>query len=128
LKRDRQQSNSVGMTGRLIRLLAAISVGTALIGAPAVRAAMAMPCETVVTSAPDHLLSSRQTPAPAPAPCKGAMSGCADMLGCAITAGLPARITAMAHKLIWTSIIYQMVADWHEGLSIKPYLDPPITI
>jgi hypothetical protein len=116
------------MTGRLIRLLSAILVGAALIGAPAVRAAIAMPCDTVVTSTPDHLLSSGQTPAPAPAPCKGAMPGCADMLGCAITAGLPPRITATAHKFIWTSITYQMVADWREGLSIKPYLGPPITI
>jgi len=128
LKSDRQRSNSIGMTGRLIRLLFAVLVGTALIGAPAVQAAIAMPCETVVTSAPNHPLSSGQTPAPAPAPCKGVMPGCADMLGCAITAGLPPRITATAHKIFWTSITYKAVADWLEGLSIKPYLGPPITI
>jgi hypothetical protein len=123
LKRDRQRSNSIGMTGGLIRLLSTILVGTVLIGAPAARPAVAKPCDTVVTSTPDHPLSSGQTPAPAPAPRKGEMPGCGDMLGCASTAGLPARITATAHK-----ITYQMVADWHEGLSIKPYLGPPITI
>jgi hypothetical protein len=37
-------------------------------------------------------------------------------------AGLPAHVTATAHKLIWTSVAYGAVADWHEGVSIKPYL------
>jgi hypothetical protein len=115
------------MTGRLIRLLFALVIGTALIGAPAVQAAIVIPCDVVVTNAPDHLLSSEQAPVSIPTPCK-AMPGCADMLGCAPTLGLPARITATAHKLIGTSVAYQAVADWHEGLSIKPYLGPPITI
>jgi hypothetical protein len=50
------------------------------------------------------------------------MPGCVEMLACALTAGLPAQVTATAHKLIWTSVAYGAVADWHEGVSIKPYL------
>jgi hypothetical protein len=126
LKSDRQQSNSIGMTGRLFRLLFAILISTSLTGAPVVQAAIAMTCDTVVTSVPDHLLSSGQ--ASASAPCKGTMPGCADMLGCGITAGLPARVTAKAHKLTWTSAVYRAIADAREGLSVKPDLGPPITI
>jgi hypothetical protein len=87
-----------------------------------------MPCDTVVASVPDHQLSSGLVPIRTPVPCKGMMPGCADMLGCAVTAGLPAHVTATAHKLIWTSVAYRAVVSWHEGVSIKPYLDPPITI
>jgi hypothetical protein len=114
------------MTLRLIRQLFAILIATVLIGAPAVQATMTMPCHTVVASATDHQLPSAQ--APAPTLCKGTMSACAVMLGCGINAGLPAHITQAAHKLIWIPVAYRALTDAHEGLSIKPDLDPPITI
>jgi hypothetical protein len=116
------------MTGRLIRLLFAILIGTTLTGAPAVQAAIALPCDTVATSAPDHLLSSGHAPASAPTPCKGTMAGCADMLGCGLSTGLPAHATAAAHKLTWISAVYRAIADARVGLSVKPDLGPPITI
>jgi hypothetical protein len=128
LKNDRQQPNSIGMTGRLIRLLFAIVIGTALIGAPAVQAMIATPCDTVVTATPDHMLSSGQAPASVPVPCKGTMPGCADMVGCGVSTGLPARVTVLSHKLTWTPAIYRAIADAHEGLTVKPDLGPPITI
>ena len=49
-------------------------------------------------------------------------------VSCSLTAGLPAHVTGAAHMLIWTSVAYRAVVSWHEGLSIKPYLGPPITI
>ena len=116
------------MLGRVARQLLAIVIAILLVGAPTVQATITMPCDTVVTSAPDHQLSSGSVPIQTPVPCKGMMPGCADMLGCAVTAGLPAHVTATAHQLIWTSVAYRTVADRHEGVSIKPYLDPPITI
>jgi hypothetical protein len=116
------------MTGRLIRLLFAILIGTALMGPPAVQAAIARPCETVVTSASGHLLSSGQAPASAPAPCKGTMPACIDMLGCGLSAGLPAKAPTLSHKLTWTSAIFPVLADAREGRSVKPDLGPPITI
>jgi hypothetical protein len=128
LKSDRQQSNSTGMSDRLIRLLFAIVIGTALMGAPAVQAAIAMPCDTVVTNIADHLLSSGRAPASAPAPCKGTMPGCADMLGCGLSAGLPAHAATLSQKLTWTSAVYWSIADARKGVSVKPDLGPPITI
>jgi hypothetical protein len=116
------------MVGRVIRHLLAIVIAMLLVGAPTVQATITMPCDTVVSSAPDQQLSSGSVPIQTPVPCKGMMPGCADMLGCAVTAGLPAHVTATADKLIWTSVAYRTVADRHEGVSIKPYLDPPITI
>jgi hypothetical protein len=113
---------------KLIRSLVAILVVTVLIGAPAVQAMFAVPCQNVVMSATDQQLSSAQPPASTPAPCKGMMPGCADMLGCGIDASLPVQVPTAAHRLIWTSLSYQANADWHEGLSEPPYVGPPITI
>jgi hypothetical protein len=115
------------MMSRLINLLFAIVIGTALIGAPAVQAATAMPCATIVTTAPDHALSAGKAPTLAPAPCK-AMRGCADMLGCGLSAGLPTHSTALSQERTWISTAYRAIADAHEGLSVKPDLGPPIAI
>ncbi len=116
------------MMGGLIRSLLAILIATVLIGAPAVQAAITMPCQTIVASTPDYQMSSGQAPAPTPTPCKGVMPGCADMLSCNLGAGLPAHVTAVAYKLIWTSVAYRTLADALEGLTVEPDLGPPITI
>ena len=113
---------------KLIRSLLAILVATVLIGAPAVQAMITMPCQTVAASATDHQLSSAQAQDPMSAPCEGTMPGCVDMLGCGLNASLPFQVTTVAHKLIWISAAYQAVSELHEGLSVKPYLGPPITI
>ena len=128
LKTDRQQSTYKDMVGRVIRQLFAIVIATMLVGVPAVQATVTVPCDAVVTSASDHHLSSGSAPTQTSVPCKGMMPGCTDMCGCAVTAGLPAHVTGTAHKLIWTSVAYRTVFGWHEGLSLKPYLGPPVTI
>ena len=110
---------------RLIRRLFAMLIAMTLIGAP-VQAMVFMQCDTVAASGSDNQPFSDQ--APAPVPCTGMMPGCLDMSGCAITAGLPVRVTGAAHKLIWTPLTYWAAADMHEGLSVEPALDPPITI
>jgi hypothetical protein len=128
LKNGRKQSNYRGMMSRLIRLMVAVVIATVLIGAPVLQAAIAMPCDIVATSVTDHLLSSGQTPAPVPLPCKGTMPGRTGMVGCGLGAGLLNHATVASHQLTWTSAIYQAVADVHAGLSLKPDLGPPITI
>ncbi len=115
------------MMSRLINLLFAIVIGTALVGAPAVQAAAVMPCATAVTTNPDHTLSAGKAPTSAPTPCK-VMPGCVDMLGCGLSAGLPAHIAALSQERAWTSTAYRAIADAHEGLSVKPDLGPPIAI
>jgi hypothetical protein len=113
------------MMMRLLRRLFAVLIATALIGAPA-QAAIVMPCDAVVASAPDHPLFSDQ--APASTPCDGMMLICPDMIGCGVTAGLPAHVTGVAHKLIWATATYWATADLPQGLSVEPDIDPPITI
>lgn len=115
------------MIGKLIRQMFAILIAMVLIGAPAVQATMAMPCDTGVTSNPGRQLSTGQAPAPATTPCKGMVVGCDGMLGCGFSAGLLDHGTAVAHRLTWTSAAYRAVSDVHEGLSIVPDLGPPIT-
>jgi hypothetical protein len=53
------------MMMRLLRRLFAVLIATALIGAP-VQAAIVMPCDAFVASAPDHPLFSDQAPASTP--------------------------------------------------------------
>jgi hypothetical protein len=113
------------MMMRLLRRLFAVLVAAALIGAP-VQAALAMPCDAVVASAPDHPLVSDQ--APASTPCDGMMLVCPDMVGCGVAAGLPAHLTGIAHKLVWTAAAYWAAAESRKGLSVEPDIDPPITI
>ena len=127
MKSGHQRSNSYGMMSRLIRLLFAIVIGMALVGAPAVQAATAMPCATVVAAIGDHTLSAGKDPTSAPMPCK-AMPSCADMFGCGLSAGLPAHIAAVSQERAWTSPVYRAIADAHEGLSVEPDLGPPIAI
>jgi hypothetical protein len=114
-----------GMMMRLLRQLFAVVIATALIGAP-VQAAIVMPCDAIVTSAPDHALFSDQ--APPSTPCGGMMLVCPDMVGCGVTAGLPAHVTGVAHELVWTAAAYWAGAELPHGLSVQPAIDPPITI
>ena len=111
------------MTVRLIRQLFAILVAAVLIGAPAAQAMIVMPCDTVAASATGH-----KPPNQAPTPCNEMTAGCADMLGCGLSAPLPANVTAAAHELIWIKAAYPAISDAHQGLSIEPDLGPPITI
>ena len=110
---------------RLLRRLFAVLIATALIGAP-VQAAVVMPCDAVVASAPDHPLFSDQ--APASTPCGGMMLNCPDMVGCGVVAGLPAPAIGVMHKLVWSPAAYWASADLPQGLSVEPDIDPPITI
>jgi hypothetical protein len=116
------------MMVRLIRSLLAILIATVLIGAPAVQATTDMPCHMVVASATGDQLSSTQAPDPVPAPFKGTMPGCTDVLVCGLSAALPAHVTTTSREPIWTSASYGAVVDSREGLSVQPDLVPPITI
>jgi hypothetical protein len=113
------------MMMRLLRRLFALLIATALIGAP-VQAAIVMPCDAVVTSAPDHPLFSDQ--APTSTPCDGMMLICSDMVGCGVAASLPAHVAGVVHKLIWNAAAYWAAVDLHQGLSVEPDIGPPITI
>lgn len=128
MKNEREHPTCNSMTGKLIRQMFAILIAMVLIGAPAVQATMAVPCNTGVTSNPGHQLSTGQAPTPTTTPCKGMVPGCDGMLGCGLSASLPDHGTAVAHKLIWTPAAYRAVSDAREGLSIVPDLGPPITI
>jgi hypothetical protein len=113
------------MMMRLLRQLFAVLIAAALIGAP-MQAALALPCNTLVTSATNHPLISDQ--APASTPCGGMMLNCPDMVGCGVIAGLPAPAIGMMHKLVWNPAAYWAAADLPQGLSVQPSIDPPITI
>jgi hypothetical protein len=111
---------------RLIRSLLAILIAMVLIGAPGVRAAIAMPCDTIVANAADHQQLSGHLPNSTP--CKEKTPGCAEMLGCGLTASLHVRVTVVSNQPIWAPAVYWPVADLLEGLFLKPDLGPPISI
>ena len=111
---------------RLIRSLLAILIAMVLIGAPGVPAAIAMPCDTIVASATDHQQLAGHHPNSTP--CKEKMLGCAEMLGCGLTASLHVRDTVVSNQPIWVPAVYWPVADSLEGLFLKPDLGPPISI
>jgi hypothetical protein len=118
---------------RLIRQLLAILMVAVLVGAPAVQAAFAPPCHTVAAGVSDHQLLSDQASVPTPIPCNGMpcsgmVAGCLDMLDCGLNAGLPVQVVGESQKLIWTSAVYRISIDTHEGLTVKPDLGPPITV
>jgi hypothetical protein len=114
------------MMVRLISSLLAICVAVVLLGASAAQAAIAMSCDTVVAGATDcqHLSGT----GPHSMPGNDKLPGCTGMLGCGLSASLPGRVAATTRQTMWTSAAYWPVADWHDGLSIKPELGPPITI
>jgi hypothetical protein len=121
------------MTVRLIRQLLAILLAAVLVGAPAVQAAFAPPCHIVVVDISDHQLRSDQVSVPTPTPCdgmpcNGMTPGCLDMLDCGLNAGLPVQAVGESQELIWTSAVYRIGIDAHEGLTVKPDLGPPITV
>ena len=61
-------------------------------------------------------------------PCKGMTPGCLDMLDCGLNAGLPVQAVGVSQEFIWTSAVYRISIDTHEGLTIKPALNPPIML
>ena len=111
---------------RLIRSLLAMLVAVSLAGAPAIQAAIAMPCDAMIMSAADHQLSDGNTPASMP--CKEKMPGCANMVGCGVSASSSVRTSMVINQPFWTAATYWPVADLLEGLSIQPDLGPPIAI
>ena len=125
MKNGRRHSSYESMVAKLIMRLLAIVIVTVLVGAPTVQAAVAMPCGTAVNVTPSHALST--THAPSPAPCKAMMAGCAEMLGCGMSANLRVRV-ATATPVAWASVVYWSVPGSLEGLFVKPDLGPPITI
>lgn len=114
------------MVGKLIRLLFAIVVAAGLVGGPAVQAAaVTMPCHTGISVTHSHAVSAPH--APTPAPSKAMMPGCAEMLGCGVSANLRTRV-ATATQVAWTSVAYWSVPGSLEGLFVEPNLFPPITV
>jgi hypothetical protein len=133
LKYGRYHSICKSVTVRLIRQVLAILMVAVLVGAPAVQAAFALPCHTVVAGVSDVQLLSDQASVPTPTPCNGMpcngmMPGCLDMLDCGLNAGLPVQAVGESQEFIWTSAVYRIGIDTHEGLTIKPDLGPPITV
>jgi hypothetical protein len=133
LKYGRYHSTCKSVTVKLIRHLLAILMVAVLVGAPAARAAFAPPCHAVVAGVSDHQLLPDQASAPAPTPCNGMpgngmMPGCLDMLDCGLNAGLPVQAAGERQEFIWTSAIFRIGIDTHEGLTVKPDLGPPITV
>lgn len=126
LKRDRQPSNSMSMIGKLLRVLFAVLIAAALVGAPAVQAAVAAPCgTTTVTGMTDQRPAGHSQ---APTPCKEKMPGCAGMLGCGVNASLGVRVALATNDQVWTAAAYWPIAGSLDGLVVKPDLGPPITI
>lgn len=113
------------MVLRLFRPLLAILVAVALIGAPAVQASSAVPCDTMHMANTEHQASSGD--AQAPAPCK-TTPACIDAVGCASLVSLPAPALSASGPLTWIAVAYWAAAAAREGLSIKPILDPPIRV
>ncbi|HLZ66542.1 MAG TPA: hypothetical protein VKQ29_09940 [Aliidongia sp.] len=125
LKNDRDRSISLGMMGKLIRVIFVILIGMALVGAPLVQAAVAMPCGPTPAGMADQSPADHSQ---APTPCKEKMSGCAQMLGCGVSAGLEAPAIVATNEQAWTPAVYWPVASLLEGLHLKPDLGPPIVI
>lgn len=125
MKNDRRHSKCKGMVAKMIIRLLAIVIVAILVGAPTVQAAVAMSCDTAVNVAPSHSVST--THASSPAPCKAVMAGCAEMLGCGLSANLRVRV-ATATQVAWTAVAYWPVLGSLQGLFVKPDLGPPITI
>ena len=129
----RHHSTCKSVTVKLIRHLLAILMVAVLVGVPAAQAAFAPPCHTVVAGVSDHQLLSDHASIPTPTPCNGMpcngmMPGCLDMLDCGLNAGLPVQAVGESQEFIWTSAVYRISIDTHEGLTIKPDLGPPVTV
>jgi hypothetical protein len=126
LKRGRRSSNSMSVIGKLVRVLFAVLIATALIGAPAVQAAIAVPCgATTVTGMTDQRLAGHSQ---APTPCKEKMPGCAGMLGCGVNVSLGVRVALATNDQVWMPTVYWPIAGSLDGLVVKPDLGPPITV
>jgi hypothetical protein len=79
------------MIVKLIKQLLAIVMAMALVGAPAVRAAVTAPCHNVVASAYNNQLQSDQTSVPASVPRNGMTLACATVLHYGLNASLPVQ-------------------------------------
>lgn len=115
---------SQGMVVRLLRPLLAILVAVALVGAPAIQAATAVPCDAMPATAAHHQASPGS--AEAPAPCKGIMPACIDVLGCVSIPTLPGPEASHGRPVAWTRVAYWDASGVREGLSLEPALHPPI--
>ena len=110
---------------KLIRILFAILIGAALVGAPTVQAAVAMPCGATVATMANQLTSGQSQ---APTPCKEKVPGCVDMAGCCASVSLDAHVVVAANEQVWTAAAYWPITASLESLLVKPDLGPPITI
>lgn len=111
---------------RLVRLLLALLIAGALVGAPAVQAAATVPCSTTIAGATNPLHASGYDQNSVP--CNDKMPSCVDMLGCGPGVSLPAHTAPTVSLLTWTRAAYFPAADLLDGLSVEPDLGPPISI
>jgi hypothetical protein len=114
------------MVVRLPRLFLAVIFALAFAGMPAVDAAVAVSCDTAHASTVSSQAPSPN--APASAPCKAMISGCASAMSCAPSALLHVHAVAAAAPALIKRVAHWARHDGRAGLSLEPALNPPIMI
>lgn len=59
-------------------------------------------------------------------PCTGHMPNCLDHGGCIAVSALPVSPTAIARRVEWTLLDYDLAPQALAGISLRPELSPPI--
>jgi hypothetical protein len=60
-----------------------------------------------------------------PMPCKDMKSGCVTEIGCIFMVSLPAPNLTVTAAIHWSPVTYTVSAEFLDGRSTKPALDPP---
>jgi hypothetical protein len=114
------------MLFRLLRQLVVLVTLGAFVGAGVVQA---MPSAPMAGPRMAMTMAMDMADGEMPAPCQEKMPGCMVDLGCTFMAGLPMPPMPTVTQVSWsTTVTYWLESTCAAGLSLKPPLDPPISL
>ena len=122
---------------RLPRLVFVVVAAYAFLGAGLMRDLPSAQVETAGMAAMNMSMAADQGTDGAPMPCHGPQKltpcedkvpGCMSGLGCLFVVGIPVPHTRVAEHLAWGPVTYWATDNLAEGVTLEPYLGPPIRL
>jgi hypothetical protein len=116
------------MPVKLLRRIFALLIVTAYVGATVFQAAPVFAAGTDMSRSSMTGMMHEQDGPGDKMPCKGMLPNCVTDIGCIFLVSLPAPDLTLATMTAWSSVIYDNASEGSRGRTIKPALDPPISL
>jgi hypothetical protein len=116
------------MPVKLLRLILALLIVTAYVGATVFQAAPVSAADADVSRSSMNGMMHEHDGQGDKMPCKGMLPNCVTDLGCIFLVSVPTPDLNLFTVTIWSSVIYYNASEALRGRTIKPAIGPPISL